>query len=710
MDFKTRFQGKTSMITKDGGIETAMATTKVPINKIDVAGNSNNNFNKGPTEQLISFGGNSQSNGFNIYNGNQSHASAFGGAIIKTGQFGATQQQQSQYQNFNDNNQKNTFSPIKQADLDDLRADNIYLKGGNNMAEALKNSSNLAATNGLGGGISIAMRMKQQRDAQQNKKDEEKTIYNHNPFMSNVSNQNGNVQDKQFWAQTTSYSDNSQISQNQTPISSQQSQRPHNIHVSSTPNQLPSQQIITPTSNSKPPSQQNIRKSLEKQRQSNFASVTKQIINTTNNSGQNFQKNPIDKNVSTSQVRQNNIKVTDNGTISGGNSYSQQIGLNQNLKHRAVSVSNTIQQQNENQDKTNVIPKRGGAFRSAGIKSQQTVDATSKSVDKTYSSQNGLPVNNGLVKVNTHNLIENPYQQQISGTNQGMGPGFMTGMNQIAATTNSSMLTPEQLQQQILMMQHQMMLLQQQQQFIYGGNISNLPPQSSPALLQMNPGQPSQDVYKQFELADQKYQEKVKPLSGVVNTNYQSNNLNKVSSNIQLGQSSSTTTSGLYKPYSVKEYKQMQQTSQQIKLGGLGANIGGEDWEKAKKKQEQIQEYAKQLRLQNINKPPPIKKNREEKPKEKTARDKAIEFSKNVPKPKMRVQNDDSSSIIENPYQNAYSEQSQGSKYLNNDLNGIEEEPYDEYGVTLKGEDLAQLNMKHDQYASELEKIKQLIM
>jgi hypothetical protein len=39
-------------------------------------------------------------------------------------------------------------------------------------------------------------------------------------------------------------------------------------------------------------------------------------------------------------------------------------------------------------------------------------------------------------------------------------------------------------------------------------------------------------------------------------------------------------------------------------------------------------------------------------------------------------------------------------------LNGIEEEPYDEYGITLKGEDLATLNMKHDQYADELEKIK----
>ena len=52
-----------------------------------------------------------------------------------------------------------------------------------------------------------------------------------------------------------------------------------------------------------------------------------------------------------------------------------------------------------------------------------------------------------------------------------------------------------------------------------------------------------------------------------------------------------TTNSANFKPHSVKEYKQM--ASQPIKLGGLGPNIGHEEWEKAKKKQEQIQEYAK---------------------------------------------------------------------------------------------------------------------
>jgi hypothetical protein len=63
--------------------------------------------------------------------------------------------------------------------------------------------------------------------------------------------------------------------------------------------------------------------------------------------------------------------------------------------------------------------------------------------------------------------------------------------------------------------------------------------------------------------------------------------------------------------------------------------------------------------------------------REKTSRDKAIEFARQVPKPRVKV---------ENVY-------SQPSEYLmNDDLNGIEEEPFDEYGNTLKEADLEQLN------------------
>lgn len=47
------------------------------------------------------------------------------------------------------------------ADLNDLKSDNIYLKGGSNMAEAMKSS---IANEGSSGGTSIAMRMKRNRE------------------------------------------------------------------------------------------------------------------------------------------------------------------------------------------------------------------------------------------------------------------------------------------------------------------------------------------------------------------------------------------------------------------------------------------------------------------------------------------------------------------------------------------------------------------
>ena len=100
-------------------------------------------------------------------------------------------------------------------------------------------------------------------------------------------------------------------------------------------------------------------------------------------------------------------------------------------------------------------------------------------------------------------------------------------------------------------------------------------------------------------------------------------------------------------------------------MGGLGANIGSDDWEKAKKKSEQAQEYAKQLRLQNQNKPPPSKPKKEAEPKEKTTREKALEFAKNIPKPKVKKSTQES-------------EEDNEPKRNSDLLNGIiEEEPYD---------------------------------
>lgn len=67
MDFKTRFQGKTSHITRDGGVETAIVQTRAPINKAEVSVySSNSQFGQNGQTQLIRYGSSngSASNGF----------------------------------------------------------------------------------------------------------------------------------------------------------------------------------------------------------------------------------------------------------------------------------------------------------------------------------------------------------------------------------------------------------------------------------------------------------------------------------------------------------------------------------------------------------------------------------------------------------------------------------------------------------------------
>ena len=73
----------------------------------------------------------------------------------------------------------------------------------------------------------------------------------------------------------------------------------------------------------------------------------------------------------------------------------------------------------------------------------------------------------------------------------------------------------------------------------------------------------------------------------------------------------------------MKDYKQMKNQTQNTKLGGLGANIGGEEWEKAQSKKQAAREYAEQVRLQTQANPLP-KKQKAAPVRELTAREKAI--------------------------------------------------------------------------------------
>ncbi|CDW76155.1 UNKNOWN [Stylonychia lemnae] len=162
-----------------------------------------------------------------------------------------------------------------------------------------------------------------------------------------------------------------------------------------------------------------------------------------------------------------------------------------------------------------------------------------------------------------------------------------------------------------------------------------------------------------------------------------------------------------FKPYTQKDYSNLQTQATQQRLGGLGANIGNDDWQKAKLKKDTIQDFSQNVKLQNqiiirqTSKPP-----QPPKPKEKTAREKAIEFAKsNVPKPKQK-----SNSIKEDKNQ------------INNTKDRIEnefgiDENLDDFGtlVDIKANkaqkyqaknDIALLDMKHQAYLDEVEKIK----
>ena len=148
-------------------------------------------------------------------------------------------------------------------------------------------------------------------------------------------------------------------------------------------------------------------------------------------------------------------------------------------------------------------------------------------------------------------------------------------------------------------------------------------------------------------------------------------------------------------------------------MGGLGANIGSEEWEKARKKLEAAQDYAKSLRQnqillglntsasQSTSAQLSFKKKPHDK-QEKTARDRALEFAKSIPKPKVKERGAAGGSLNGGQSENNFDDYQ--------DENGvIEEEAFDEYGNTIKGSDFNDLNVRHDMLQNEVDKIKRMI-
>jgi len=88
---------------------------------------------------------------------------------------------------------------------------------------------------------------------------------------------------------------------------------------------------------------------------------------------------------------------------------------------------------------------------------------------------------------------------------------------------------------------------------------------------------------------------------------------------------------GDFQPYTLQEYTLTQDVPKE--LGGLGPSyVGTEEWVKRKKQQEKLQDYARVVQLKNKQLPraPP---RTAQAPTRPSARDRALEFSKHIPKP-----------------------------------------------------------------------------
>jgi len=149
-----------------------------------------------------------------------------------------------------------------------------------------------------------------------------------------------------------------------------------------------------------------------------------------------------------------------------------------------------------------------------------------------------------------------------------------------------------------------------------------------------------------------------------------------------------------YKPYNLQDYKDVK-VKASVKLGGLGANTNTDEWYSQKEKREKMLEFSQNVKMFNMQRLPVTEtgfKPRKEKEKEKSRREVALEFAKNVPKPKLQQRRDSPS---------FRGEDEQPSQYLKAKRSDSDMPTH--YAAL---EDLDTYEQRHNFYAAQLNKIK----
>lgn len=137
-----------------------------------------------------------------------------------------------------------------------------------------------------------------------------------------------------------------------------------------------------------------------------------------------------------------------------------------------------------------------------------------------------------------------------------------------------------------------------------------------------------------------------------------------------------------FTPYSIRDFKELSRTIN-YKVGGLGANLN-DDWLTKKRKAEKIKEFSDVIKEMNIEKISNQQPKEKELSKQISTRERALEFSKNIPKPKIK----EKSSTDNNRNQN----ETGSNKEIDTEIKMIEDH-------------LGQLEMQHQYYQNKITSI-----
>ena len=111
--------------------------------------------------------------------------------------------------------------------------------------------------------------------------------------------------------------------------------------------------------------------------------------------------------------------------------------------------------------------------------------------------------------------------------------------------------------------------------------------------------------------------------------------------NSEILRTSSSNKTG-YKPYNLRDYKEFK-TKAAVQLGGLGPNVNTAEWQKEREKRDKMAEFSQNVKAFNSRRMPSTEtsfKPRREKEKERSRRDIALDFARNIAMPKGKARRD----------------------------------------------------------------------